>query len=78
MVIQADKNNLGPVYIGDAGVQADYGLVLYPGESMKIAADDTMADEDRLVFDLAEVYVDAANNNDKVNLVGMELVQVVY
>ena len=78
MVIQADKNNLGPVYIGDAGVQADYGLVLYPGENLTITTDDTVADEDNLVFDLAEVYVDAANNNDKINLMGMELVQVVY
>jgi len=68
-VIQWDPNNTGDVYIGESDVTATKCLVLNAGTpAIQLDAEDTMADEDKIVFDLADVYVDAANSGDKVNI----------
>lgn len=77
-MVQALSTNVGNVYIGDMGVQSDFGLVLEPGQTMKITAEDTFADEDRIIVDVADWYVDAANAGDKVNVVAIVMESVSY
>lgn len=77
-VVQALPGNVGQVYVGDAGVQSDFGLELQPGQILKISADDTLADEDNILVDIAQFYVDADNAGDKVNILALVLDSVNY
>ena len=66
IMIQASRNNIGLVYIGDSSVGAANGLALQPGELVSYAADTSEGDSDYGVIDLTDVYVDADNSGDSV------------
>lgn len=76
--MQALPGNVGPIYLGDAGVQSDFGLEIQPGQSVKVSAEDSLADEDRVLVDIAQWYVDADNAGDKVNIMALVLDSVSY
>jgi hypothetical protein len=79
VVIQWEPNNAGSMYIGDSTVASTKGIVLNSSNpSVTLTAEDTLADEDRCVIDLAELYVDAANNGDKVNLAYVAVTEKSY
>lgn len=72
VVIQARQSNVGDVYIGDSTVDATNGVVLNSSNpTMTISVDDTFADEDRAVLDLADIYVNADNNGDGVRILSL-------
>jgi len=77
-IVQSLSSNVGNIYIGDIGVQNDFGLVLEPGQTLKVTAEDSFADEDRVIIDVADWYVDAANAGDKVNVVAMIMSSISY
>ena len=60
---KARASNAGPVYIGDNTVSSSNGYRLEPGDEITLTF--------RQVIDLRRFYVDAANNNDKVDYVGV-------
>lgn len=65
--IQYNGLNAGDIYIGEADVTANKCLVLNGSTpALALEGEDTVADEDKVVFDLNKVYVDAANNGDSV------------
>jgi hypothetical protein len=66
VTVQADPDNTGNVYVGDSTVSSTRGVELAPGDSMTFQAIDK---EKR--YNLAEIYVDAATNNDSVRFVYM-------
>ena len=79
VVVQWHPSNTGNVYIGDVTVAAGVGLILNASNpSVSFAADDTMADEDAVYFDLAKIYIDSANNGDKVKILYMSLEAISY
>ena len=55
--------NLGSIYVGDDAVTAASGFQLGPGETVTI--------QFREAIDLRRFYVDADNNNDKVDYAGV-------
>ena len=56
VVIRADADNVGDIYIGLSTVSSTTGLVVGPGEYVSMD-----------IGDLGDVYVDAANNDDGVS-----------
>lgn len=68
VILRAPAGNTGAVFIGDSTVDSSSGYVLSPGEETTLE----FRDPDRgdigayLPFDLADIYVDAANNDDEV------------
>lgn len=67
VIVQWNDGNLGEVYLGEADVNINKALKLNATcPSFGLSADDTMSDEDNCVIDLSKLYVDAANNGDKV------------
>ena len=60
---KARMSNLGPVYVGDLTVSSTNGYRLEPGEEVTFTFRD--------VIDLRRFYIDAANNNDRVDYVGV-------
>ena len=60
---KARLSNAGPVYIGDSTVSSTNGYRLEPGEEITISF--------RQVIDLRRFYIDAANNNDRVDYAGV-------
>ena len=48
------------------------------GNSLSIVPDDTFADEDTVYVDLADIYVDAAANGEKINISVIDLASVNY
>lgn len=72
VVIQARQSNVGDVYIGDSTVAAGNGVVLNASNpTMTISVDDTFADEDRAVLNLADIYIDADNTGDGVRILAL-------
>ncbi len=60
---KARLSNAGPVYVGDETVSSTNGYRLEPGEEITFSF--------REVIDLRRFYVDAANNNDRVDFAGV-------
>jgi hypothetical protein len=72
VIVQADPNNVGDVYIGDVTVVAAKCIKLTKGNGLAIDADSSEGDETRGVVDLNEIYVDCATSGDKVNVLVSE------
>ena len=53
----------GAVYVGDDAVSSTSGCELSPGDALNLRFEETI--------DLRRFYVDAANNNDKVDYMGV-------
>ena len=64
VTVQADPDNAGDVYVGDSTVSATRGSALAPGGSVHFGDVDFQE-----VYNLSEIYVDAATNNDSVRYV---------
>lgn len=78
-IVQWSGGNVGDVYIGEFDVTGTKCIVLNSSTpSMKLDAEDTVSDEDNVVFDLNKIYVDAANNGEKVNLAYVEVIDKAY
>lgn len=78
VIIQADPDNVGNVYVGDVGVTGTNCFKLKPGAALEINADDSAADEDIVVVDLMDIFVDGSITGDKVNVVFCDEVSVEY
>lgn len=79
VTIQWVPNNAGAVYVGESDVTQGKCIELTSGTpSLNLTVDDTMGDEDFSYIDLNQIYVDAQNNGDKVNVAYLELVDVNY
>lgn len=79
LMIQRDPSNAGNIYLGDSTVTASNGIVVGSSSpSIAMSADDTEADEDKGYFDLADMYIDAANNGDKVRIAYIALESLQY
>ena len=60
VTIKGDDDNVGVIYIGDSSVSAANGISVQPGEQVRIEDTDGIA--------LSELWADAANNNDRVDI----------
>lgn len=69
IVIQADPSNVGSVAIGDSGVTLTTGMLLGPGDSMTLAAENDSRYND---FNLAEVYAYSGTTGNKLRLMGFK------
>ena len=78
VVVQADPDNNGNIFLGNAGVTASQCMVLAPGKGFEILCEDTLADEDTVYIDLAEVFVDAATSGDSVYIAELVVDSVRY
>lgn len=79
VVVQWDPSNTGDIYIGESDVTGTKCIKLNSGNPViEITVDDTAADEDMSVVDLAEIFVDAQVNGDKVNVAYLALNCVDY
>jgi hypothetical protein len=67
--LAAPAGNAGAVYLGDSGVASTNGLALAPGDIVSFT--EIFGVEDGAV-NLANVYVDAATNGDKVTFAYLE------
>lgn len=66
--IQADPANAGVIYIGDSTVSSSSkGVALAAGNSQSIEMP-SMGQAGSYEFDLSQIYVDAANNNEDVHI----------
>jgi len=61
VVIRADANNAGSIYVGSRGVSATNGFVLDPGESLAVPIDNIKK----------TVWVDAANSGDSCSWIAL-------
>lgn len=66
-VVQAETGNTGNVFIGDSTVDSTTGIILTPGSSINIGGD-MMGQAGDFELSLANFYVDAATNGDKVRV----------
>jgi hypothetical protein len=79
LLVQKHESNAGVVYFGDSTVSATKAIIIGSfAPSMAMAADDSEGDEDTAFFDLADMYVDAANSGDKVRIAYIALTSVTY
>lgn len=78
VIIQADYNNSGKIYIGDSLVTASKCVKLGAGDSIPICAEDNLGDEDFCCVDLNDIYIDGTFTGDKVNIVVLDLSAVSY
>ena len=71
VILNADSGNTGEIAIGDdnvvAAVATRRGQPLAPGESVTISGEFFGGSATDLI-NLADIYVDAINNDDKVNI----------
>ncbi len=63
VTFKARESNTGAVYVGDDAVSSTSGCELSPGDALNLRFEETI--------DLRRFYVDAANNNDKVDYMGV-------
>lgn len=61
-VVQALATNTGVIYVGGSNVDSTHGVTLQPGESITLEVEG-----DHL--NLSSVYIDAATNGDKANVI---------
>lgn len=78
ILIQAKRSNAGNIFIGDSTVDATNGVSIGPGEYLSFSADTEEDDTSYSVVDLAEIYIDAANNGDGVVLIALNEVSTTY
>ncbi len=78
VIIQALTGNTGNVYIGDSTVASTLGLMLAPGASITLNADTDLENEDKTYIDVADIWVDAATNANKVNILVVDIVSINY
>lgn len=79
ITIQWHPGNTGDIYIGDSSVAAGRGFLLSASNPiLSITTDDTQADEDIVVMDLRDIWIDGSVNNDKVKLGYMVLASKTY
>ena len=67
VIIQAKATNTGLVIVGDSSVSASRGIELSAGEEISIAADPSGRPGGE-ELNLADFWVDAATNGDKVKV----------
>lgn len=78
VILQALTGNTGNCYVGDSTVASTAGLQLAPGVSLELTADQDLADDDKVYLDLADIWIDAATNNNKVNVLVVDIISVAY
>jgi hypothetical protein len=78
VIIQALTGNTGNIFVGDENVASTLGLALAPGASITINADQDLENEDKTYLDLADIYIDAATNNNKANILVIDAISVNY
>ena len=66
MIIQADPDNVGYIYVGGPDVDADNGIILGPGE--KLGSDSLRRSTSNDSFYLSEWYINADNSGDSVRI----------
>ena len=78
-IVQFVAGNVGNIFIGESGVTSSNGIVLNAsGPVFTLSAEDSLADEDDCVFDLSQVFINAANNGDKVRVAYIDIASVQY
>ncbi len=78
VILQALTGNTGNVFIGDSTVAAAVGMQLAPGQSLTLAPDQNLGDEDKVYLDLADLWFDTATNANKVNVLVVDVTSVSY
>jgi aryl-phospho-beta-D-glucosidase BglC (GH1 family) len=78
VIIQALTSNTGNIYVGDSTVASTLGLMLAPGASITLNADQDLENEDKTYIDVADIYIDAATNGNKANILVVDLVSINY
>ena len=63
VTFRARSGNAGAVYVGDSGVSSSAGCELNPGDQVTLRFRETI--------DLRRFYIDADNNNDRVDYAGV-------
>lgn len=77
-IILADPTNQGNVYLGESDVTGSKCVLLEPGKALEITPEDSLADEDGVVIDLNDIFIDAANNGDGVFISYLQVESVDY
>ena len=67
VVIQAQKDNTGDMYIGDSTVDSTNGIELQPGQSLTVEGEWIGGTQES--FNLADIWVDAATSGDEVRII---------
>ena len=57
-VVQAESGNADDILIGDSTVAPTKCLKITPGNFAQLNAEDSLADEDSVVIDLSQVFID--------------------
>jgi hypothetical protein len=79
VTIQWHPSNAGNIYIGDVNVTATRGIILNASNPTAIiSVDESESDEDNILIDLYDIYVDAATNGDKVKISYLATVSKTY
>ena len=78
VIIQADPENAGYVYVGDSSVAAGQCIKLQAASGIDLNADDDAADEDTVVIDLSDLWIDGDTSGDKVNISVIDEISTSY
>lgn len=78
LVIQADPLNTGNIYLGESDVTATKCVLLEEGRGIEITPEDTFSDEDFVVIDLYDIWIDAETSGDGVYISYIEVEKVSY
>lgn len=77
--VQWNPSNSGKIYIGSSDVAADKCLTLDGSTPvLTLEAEDSAADEDRVVLDLSKIYIDAAVAGESVLVAYTTTTSVAY
>lgn len=79
IILQWHPDNTGRIFVGDADVDDDHGVILSPSfPIMSMGVEDTLADEDSVVMDLTDIWVDTDVNGSVLKLAYMEVDRKIY
>lgn len=73
--LTAPASNAGLVYIGDSNVDSSTGIAIAAGDTLSFSDLLSAQNGDIPLINLASVYVDAANNGDKITFAYLDVVQ---
>lgn len=69
VILQAAPTNVGVCVVGDETVTSENGMLLGPGDSMTLAAENDSRYND---FDLSDVFILSTSSDNKVKVMGFK------
>lgn len=78
LLIQAANSNSGVIYVGDSSVAAAQCIELKAGEVLVLNPDTVEGDDVLAYVDVADIWVDASVNAQKVNVTYLKRVSEDY